>query len=148
MKNETFRDFVAHERERLTARLGEINNQEQVLAEERDAIERELAGIAAYVAAKEGRLKPVEKKRRGGRALAGPRSRNTPSRPRAPRGERRTQVLNTIKEHEEGLSRGEIIELLGIKKGDKSGAVSVSNALSALKKAEYIESRDGKYVKT
>jgi hypothetical protein len=43
-----------------------------------------------------------------------------------------------------GLSRSEILESLGLK-GDKSGEQSVSNALTALKKAGRVTSNEGRY---
>ena len=42
------------------------------------------------------------------------------------------------------MGRSPILEALGVK-GDKSGAQSVSNALSALKKAKEVVVEDGKY---
>ena len=136
MDGETFETFVERERERLNGRLEEIANQERALLEEREGIERELAGISAYVAAKEGRLDmTAAKPTRARRASTGS---------RGPRGQRRTQVLEAIQGHEEGLTRGDIIEILG-EKGNKSGEQSISNALSALKKADQIDARDGRY---
>jgi hypothetical protein len=44
----------------------------------------------------------------------------------------------------DGLTRGEILEKMGLK-GDKSGEMSISNALTALTKANQIFRRDGKY---
>ena len=137
MEGETFETFVSRERERLNSRLEEISAEERKLLEERDAIERELAGISAYVAAKEGKLdtgarKPARSPRRS-------------SGTRAPRGERRGAVLDLIKQHPDGLSRGQIIEMLNAK-GDLSAERSISNALSALKKAEHVGSHEGRYI--
>ena len=43
-----------------------------------------------------------------------------------------------------GLSRGEILERMGLK-GDKAGEMSVSNALTALAKRNQIRREGGKY---
>jgi len=60
---------------------------------------------------------------------------------RAPRrGTRREQLLNLIRESN-GLSRGEILESMGLK-GNKIGEMSVSNALTALTKATKVR-REG-----
>ena len=137
VKAETFESFVEHERERLNSRLEEISAEERKLLEERESIERELAGISAYVAAKEGKLDMTGKKP----ARAARKSSGT----RAPRGARRGAILDLIKQHPDGLTRGQIIELLDAK-GDLSAERSISNALSALKKAEHVGANDGKYV--
>lgn len=63
---------------------------------------------------------------------------------RARRGSKREQLLEVIRTGD-GLSRGEILEKMGLK-GDKAGEMSVSNALTALTKANQITRRDGKYV--
>lgn len=61
-----------------------------------------------------------------------PAPKRTPRRRRkARRGEKRQAVFDVIKEHPEGLTRGEVLQLIGVN-GDKSGEQSVSNALSAL----------------
>jgi hypothetical protein len=53
------------------------------------------------------------------------------------RGEKRQAVLNLIKQNPVGLSRGEILVQMGVKGREQS----VSNALSALKKSEKVNSR-------
>jgi hypothetical protein len=52
--------------------------------------------------------------------------------------------LALIRENAGGLTRGEIIERMGLK-GNKSGEMSVSNALTALTKGNQVSRRDGKY---
>ena len=138
MSEDTFEAFIARERERLNGRLAEIASQQQALAEEHDGVERELAAISAYEAVKEGRVDQLPERK--GRA------RRASSAPRAPRGQKRGEILDLIKQHADGLTRGEIIEMMDVK-GDRSGEQSISNALSALKKANHIEARDGgKYI--
>jgi len=59
------------------------------------------------------------------------------------RGSRREALLEIIRQSD-GLSRGEILERMGLK-GDKSGEMSVSNALSALTKSNQLRREEGKY---
>ena len=54
-------------------------------------------------------------------------------------------MMQTIKDSPSGLTRGEILERMGLK-GDKAGATSISNALTALTKANQVSRRDGRYV--
>ena len=95
--------------------------------QELKALERELTAIEAYVMARGGKAKRV------------------PNRASSRRGEKRQAVLEIISQHPDGLSRGEILNLIGVK-GDKSGEQSVSNALSALTKQNQLGKKDGKYV--
>jgi len=60
------------------------------------------------------------------------------------RGSKREQLLQVIRDGH-GLTRGEILEKMGLK-GNKSGEMSVSNALTALTKGNQVARRDGKYV--
>ena len=60
------------------------------------------------------------------------------------RGSRREELLRIIKQSH-GLTRGEILEKMGLK-GNKSGEMSVSNALTALTKAQQLTRRDRKYI--
>jgi Fe2+ or Zn2+ uptake regulation protein len=65
--------------------------------------------------------------------------------PRARRGAKRQAVLGVVQQHPDGLTRGEILNLMGVK-GNKSGEQSVSNALMALTKQNQLDRREGKYV--
>jgi hypothetical protein len=127
---DTFQDFITRDRERLHAEREAIFNRQHELEQQLDAINRELRAIEAYEAAKTGKTAPAAKQTR--RA------------PRARRGSKREQLLQVIKDAD-GLTRGEILEKMGLK-GDKSGEMSVSNALTALTKANQVARRDGKYV--
>jgi alkylation response protein AidB-like acyl-CoA dehydrogenase len=54
-------------------------------------------------------------------------------------------ALAVIKANADGLARGEILEKMGLK-GDKSGEMSVSNALTALtKNGQVVRGDDRKY---
>jgi transposase len=54
-------------------------------------------------------------------------------------------LLGVVQQHPDGVTRGEILTLMGVK-GDKSGEQSVSNALMALTKQNQLDRREGKYV--
>ena len=124
----TFEEMVLQERNRLTAQITDIEIRQRALQEEMALVKRELAALDAYEAAKTG------KPRRG------------PS-SRAPRGTHRESILSTIKQHANGISRGDLLAAMGLK-GNKSGEQSVSNALNNMKKTGTIVSRDGKYAIT
>jgi len=128
MSDDRFSDYVARDRERLSREREEISNQRRELDNRLAAIDREFQALDAYQAAKTG--KPS-----GGR--------RTQTQGRARRGSRREELLNLIRDGN-GLSRGDILERMGLK-GDKSGEMSVSNALTVLGKSNQIRREGGKY---
>ena len=123
-----FSEYIARDRERLHAERETIVNQQKELQRKLDSINREFAAIEAYETAKTGKA-----------ARQAPAGRQT----RARRGSRRQALLDVIRQSD-GLSRGEILERMGLK-GDKSGEMSVSNALSALTKNKQVQREGGKY---
>jgi hypothetical protein len=123
----TFQAFIAKERERLARLRDDALARRQAVDEEIAEIDRELAAIEAYETAKRG-APPRPPAREAG----------------ARRGSRRQAVVGLIRQHPEGLTRGEILERLSLK-GNQSGERSVSNALTALKKAGEIIARGRKY---
>ncbi len=119
---DTFQDFITRDRERLHAEREAIFNQQHELEQKLAAINNEMRAIDAYEAAKTGKVaSPATGARRA---------------PRARSGSRREQLLQIIKSGG-GLSRGDILEKMGLK-GNKSGEMSVSNALTALTKAGHV----------
>jgi hypothetical protein len=134
MAEETFADFIARDRERLHAEREQIFNQQHELENKLAHINRELSAIDAYEAAKTGKAPAAVRQPRGARA-----------RPQVRRGSRREALVQVIKDNPSGLTRGEILDRMGLK-GDKSGEMSVSNALTALTKANQVIRRDGRYV--
>ena len=122
---DTFQDFITRDRERLHAEREAVFTQQHELEGKLAAINNELRAIDAYEAAKSGKAAPA---RRG----AAP----TRRAPRARSSSKREQLLQIIKDAQ-GLSRGEILEKMGLK-GNKSGEMSVSNALTALTKAGHV----------
>ena len=134
MAEQTFADFITRERERLHAEREQIFNQQHELENKLAEINRELSAIDAYEAAKTGKAPTAVRQPRGARA-----------RPQARRGSKREALMQVIKDNPSGLTRGEILERMGLK-GDKSGEMSVSNALTALTKANQVTRQDGRYV--
>lgn len=127
--DERFNDIMSNERRRLAAEREQLVSQKATLTADIDAkiigIDKELSAISAYEAAKNGKA-----------ASAGGGTR------RARRGSRREELVSLIRDSGAGLSRGELLEKLGVK-GDKSGEMSVSNALTALTKSGQL-ARDGR----
>ena len=129
-----FDNVMQKERERLHREREQVANQQQELEDKLGQIDRELEAIDAYEAAKTGKpSRPARRQARGRR-----------TRSQAPRGSRREALLQTIRENPDGLKRGEILERMGLK-GDKSGEMSVSNALTALTKSNQVSRHDGRY---
>src|SRR4051812_30633194 len=123
-----FAEYIARERDRLRAEREQIFSQQEELQRKLDAVNREFAAIEAYETAKTGK-----------NARQMPAGRQ----PRGRRGSRREALLELIRQGD-GLSRGEILERMGLK-GDKSGEMSVSNALTALTKSNQVHREGGKY---
>jgi hypothetical protein len=130
---DTLSDFITRDRERLHAEREHVFNQQHELETKLTAINRELVAIDAYEAAKSGKAAvPVVRQSRGRAAQ------------RTPRGSRREGLLTVIRDNPSGLTRGEILERMGLK-GDKAGEMSVSNALTALTKVGQVNREGGKY---
>src|SRR3954471_21722560 len=122
MAEEQFSDFVARERDRLGAERKAVVTQQRELQAKLAGIDREFQAIDAYAAAKTG--KAVRQ------------TRSSTTRPTSRRGSKREDLLRVIGEGN-GLSRGEIIQKMGLK-GDKSGEMSISNTLTALTKGNQV----------
>ena len=129
MADETFEMFVQRERARLHGEREAVFTQQQDLENKLAEINRELAAIDAYEAAKSGKVLPARQ------AAAGR------GQPRPRRGGKREDVLKVINEGG-GLTRGQLLEKMGIK-GDAQGERSVSNALTVLTKSNQVR-RDGR----
>lgn len=137
MAEETFEGFVARERARLNAEREAIAAQQQELETKLADINRELAAIEAYETVKAGKTIPI----RG--ATVRPVGAASPPATRERRGSKREALLQLVRDNP-GLSRGEILERMGLK-GDKAGEMSVSNALTALTKANQVVRAEGRY---
>jgi len=129
MPEEQFSDYVARERDRLSAERQAVVTQQRELQAKLTEIDREFQAIDAYAAAKTG--KAVRQ------------SRSNRTRRTTRQGSKREDLLRVIGDGN-GLSRGEILQKMGLK-GDKSGEMSISNALTALTKGNQVRREGGKY---
>src|SRR3954452_2864466 len=124
-----FAEYIARERDRLHAEREQIFTQQEELTWRLEALNREFAAIEAYETAKTGKAARQQ----------APAARQSHTR----RGSRREGLLELIRQSD-GLSRGEILDRMGLK-GDKAGEMSVSNALTALAKSNQVRREGGKY---
>lgn len=125
---EDFATYIDAERARIESAKAELLQDRRLIDERLANLNDEMRAVEAYEAAKFGK-----------RAKAA-----TARAPRARYGSRRAEILNVIANAPAGIGRGGILEMLDIK-GDKSGEMSVSNALTALKRSGQIVSEGGKY---
>ncbi len=139
-------DMMHRERQRLNGEREQIFTQQKDLENKLTEINRELAAIDAYEAAKTGKAATATRQSRSPRKSAATIKRSSAEpRVRPQRGSRREALLKVIGEEPNGLRRGEIFERMGLK-GNKSAEKSVSNALTALTKNNQVSRREGKYV--
>ena len=120
--------FITKQRGALLQQREAIFTQQQDLQRQLDEVNAMLGKFDVF----EGKATPA-RRQTGTRRSSGGRS-----------GSKREALLTVIREGG-GLSRGEILEKMGLK-GNKSGEMSVSNALTALTKANQVARREGKYV--
>ena len=121
--------FITKQREALLQQRETIFTQQQDLERQLDDVNGMLAKFDAF----EGKPQTARAST-SRRAAAGSR-----------KGSKRDDILQAIKENPTGLTRGELLDKLGVK-GDKSGEMSVSNALTALSKSNQVARKDGKYI--
>lgn len=134
MSDDNFAEYIGRERDRLNAEREAITTQQRELDQRLAEINREFQAVDAYEAAKSGK---GQARQAGARKPAGVRQ--------ARRGSRREELMKVIRESH-GLTRGEILEKMGLK-GNKSGEMSVSNALTALTKSNQVRrNEERKYV--
>lgn len=124
---ETFATMIDKERERLRKALKDLRAKQEELQAQRATIETELDALDNYEAARSGK------------------TRKSRTASRAPRGARQQSVLAVIAKSKKGMTRGDILQAMGLK-GDKVGERAISNALTALKKAKRVTSKDRKYL--
>lgn len=127
MSDVNFADHIASERERLSQERDRLQGNRANIDAQLADLDREFAAIDAYEQAKTGKTAPVSN-----------------GATRARRGSRRESIINALSQSPGGLTRGELLTLHGVK-GDKSGEMSVSNALTALVKAGQLVREGGKY---
>jgi hypothetical protein len=118
------------------------------MTQQRGTLLKERDGILAEQKALKGRLDAVNEVLAKFDSFEGKGSaRKTGARnaPRARNGSRREAILAVVAENPDGLTRGELLEKMGLK-GNKSGEMSVSNALTALAKGNKVARKGNKYV--
>src|SRR5437870_8406937 len=119
--------FITKQREALLAQRETIFTLQADLQKQLDEVNGMLAKFDVF-----------EGKRAAPTQARGRRSTN------ARRGSKRDELLKVIREGG-GLTRGEILEKMGLK-GNKTGELSVSNALTALTKGNQVRREGGKYL--
>ena len=134
MSDGNFSEYITRERDRLNAEREAVVTQQRELDQRLAEINREFQAVEAYEAAKTGKSAGRQQAARG---------RSTAPR-QARRGSRRDGIIEMLKGVTEGLSRGELLEKMGLK-GDKAGEMSVSNALTAMTKSNQVRRDGGKY---
>src|SRR6266404_1750650 len=120
--------FITRQREQLLQQRQQLLNQQEALQQQLDQLDEMLHRFDVF----EGKATRPRQQARGRRASA------------ARHGSRRDELLKVIRASH-GLTRGEILEKMGLK-GNKSGEMSVSNALTALTKNKQVARKDRKYV--
>jgi hypothetical protein len=123
--NVNFADYVQGERTRIAQRKDFLLGERKRFDDEIAALDRESAAIDAYERTKTGKAAPA-----AGATRARP-------------GSRREDIINALRASD-GMSRGEMLERLGVK-DDKFGEISVSNALASMAKAGQVVREGGKY---
>lgn len=127
---QTFQDHIKKERERLNMERDAILERRKALDTQLAEIDREFKAVEAYEAAKRGKAS-----RQSGPRTSGSR-----------KGSKRDGIIAALADIPHGLTRGELLEKMGLK-GNKSGEMSVSNALTALTKAgKVMRNQAKKYV--
>jgi hypothetical protein len=126
---QTFQDHITKERERLNSEREAILAKRAELDTQLAALNREFKAIDAYESTKSGKAS-----RQSGPRTSGSR-----------KGSKRDGIMAALADIPHGLTRGELLEKMGLK-GNKSGEMSVSNALTALTKGNQVVRKDGKYV--
>lgn len=128
-------DYIASELNRLNGEREKLYRQRNEIDDKLTGVEREVGAIEAYRNAKNGTM--ITSVGRGIQVGYHPHQRRR-------RSSRREALLNLIKQNPEGMRRGDILEKMGLK-GDKSGEMSVSNALTAMVKKKQVSREGGKY---
>jgi len=129
MSDGNFGDFITRERERIGAERETVFSQQNELEAKLAALNNEMRAIDAYEAAKSGK---APARQTGTRRASRGRS-----------GSKREELLQVIRDGD-GLTRGEILEKMGLK-GDKAGEMSVSNSLTTLTKGNQLMRDGGRY---
>src|SRR5665213_3498585 len=101
---QTFQDMITNDRARLSSERDAIRAKQRELETQLTAIDREFKAIEAYEAAKSGKAT----RQTGARRASGGR-----------KGSKRDDIIAVLQANPDGLSRGEILEQMGLK-GNKT----------------------------
>ena len=127
-----FATYMDQERARIYGERDALLERKIEIETQLTQLDRDMQAIDAYAAAKAGKV-PAAKRVRSAANGARP-------------GSRRGAIINAVGAYPQGLARGELLEMLGVK-GDKSGEMAVSNALTALIKSNALtRNEERKYV--
>lgn len=125
-----FAEYMDQERARIHGERDALLEQKIVIETQLTQLDRDMQAIDAYAAAKTGKPAKASVKTNGARP-----------------GSRRAAIIEAVTANPQGLGRGELLEMLGVK-GNKSGEMAVSNALTAMIKSSALTRVEGKYVLT
>lgn len=127
-----FAEYMDQERARIHGEREALLAQKSDIEEALAQLNRDIQAIDAYAAAKAGKV-------------SAKRVRGTPTNGARP-GSRRGAIIATLTANPQGLGRGELLQKLDVK-GNKSGEMAVSNALTSLIKSNTLtRNEDRKYV--
>lgn len=126
--SDTFAEFMEQERARIHQERESLRADKSAIEQSLLQLDRDMQAIDAYVAAKAGKSVKRVPKTNGAR-----------------HGSRRAAIVEAVSANPQGLGRGDLLQIFGVK-GDKSGEMAVSNALTALIKANALTRVEGKYV--
>jgi len=126
-----FAQYMDQERARIYGERDALLERKIEIETQLTQLDRDMQAIDAYAAAKAGKIPAAHRPHQNQR------------RP----GSRRSAIVDALRQVPlEGLARGELLETIGVK-GDKSGEMAVSNALTALIKNGTLARNEGrKYV--
>jgi len=128
-----FAQYMDQERARIYGERDALLERKIELETQLTQLDRDMQAIDAYAAAKAGKVPAAKRARSAATNGARP-------------GSRRGAIINAVGAYPLGLARGELLEMLGVK-GDKSGEMAVSNALTALIKSNALtRNEERKYV--
>jgi hypothetical protein len=129
---DTFAEFMEQERARIHQEREGLLVDKNAIEQRLTQLDRDMQAVDAYAAAKTGRV-PTAKRVRTAKTNG--------ARP----GSRRAAIVEAVGANPQGLGRGELLQMLDVK-GNKSGEMAVSNALTALIKSNALTRVEGKYV--
>jgi hypothetical protein len=129
---DTLAEFVEQERARIHQERESLVADQSIIEARLAQLNRDMQACDAYAAAKTGKVSAAKRVRT---------AKTNGARP----GSRRAAIVEAVGANPQGLGRGELLQMLDVK-GNKSGEMAVSNALTALIKSNALTRVEGKYV--